>query len=364
MVVFLILLATASLEARSSKILFPGCGGICLMDPEPGAVPVPFVEGLNDRLPKDSKFHKTSDDGDFIFDKGALEYVIRVSWSPDGSKIGFISTWGTNGQNSLYTIQADGSGLFEVATQPSNYALEPVNSDRTAADPDSRCCRDALPGLYRSEIAWSPDGSEFVFADLHLLMHIYKADGQFSRSFVPPITSVPVSASDASVYWSPDGLIYISDGGYNFTWTIDPYGSGMDSLDVRGREFEMSPDGSTLAYTSLNIVGNAIDFQIDLMDLESNAVTYLTEGRSPEWSPDSQRIAFLRREGATITVNTIYADGSGEQTLFEYGEIPVNQVGDPIYSRWRWINLDWSPWLDTETGVTPATWGEIKSAWP
>ena len=92
-----------------------------------------------------SHFRQIAFDRDFPFIKKYLQ------WSPDGQKLLFAATQGQD-FNDLYVVQADGSGLLQLTTDP--------HSD--------------------SDPAWSPDGNTIVFTsnrDGNWELYTIRADG-------------------------------------------------------------------------------------------------------------------------------------------------------------------------------------------
>ena len=337
----------ASCAGIQAKILFPGCGGLCIMDPAPGAVPVALVDNLEFPF---VEFLTRS--GGSVTKRG--ETLGTVSWSPDGTLIALKTYWNNN-QNSIYLLRSDGTDLQEVVTQKCCYGAVRAGHDSVVDWGD--CC-DPEPGFFRSEVTWSPDGSRLAYVHLVGTIDFYfpyaYPYGELDRSLPPPLEE---SVGEPSIDWSPNGLIYYSNWEQGQIYTVYPDGSGLDSLGVRGHSFEVSPDGTTLAYTT----GFPETQEIFLMDLNSRSSTYLTNGNGPEWSPDSQQIAFLEQEKEgwfwiNRAIKIIHRDGSGEQTIYEYETVPLNSFGHPAEQ-----DIDWSPWLPESTSIESISWGEVKS---
>ena len=113
--------------------------------------------------------------------------------------------------------------------------------------------------------------------------------------------------------WSPDGtrIAFLSDrdGGRLAIWIIGPNGGEAEKLTNEKSaisDFEWSPDGKSIAFImrdppaaakeDVRVVGNdPRPPHLDLLDVESHAVTRLTRGdftvASPSWSPDGSTIA-------------------------------------------------------------------------
>src|SRR5438093_9191311 len=134
---------------------------------------------------------------------------IQPAWSPDGSRIVFIT--GCSGVD-IWVMNADGSGLANLTNSPAGYGNPtwPPDVARIASDGLTILHADGtgvqvLPdGL---EPDWSPDGTRivferFVYPDLGSANHeiyVMNADG----TGVTQLTFTTVD--DYSPAWSPDG---------------------------------------------------------------------------------------------------------------------------------------------------------------
>jgi Tol biopolymer transport system component len=115
---------------------------------------------------------------------------------------------------------------------------------------------------------------------------------------------------------------------------------------------DFSPDGKWIAFTSRipNVPFSQSNAGIYVMNLTTGALTKLTnltnsgtEERSPAWSPDSRRIAFMRRRDVAPTTFEIWVLGLSVAPFFETETITVetetrltdNLVADlsPAWSR-------------------------------
>jgi Tol biopolymer transport system component len=214
-------------------------------------------------------------------------------WSPDGSKIAFVSDpEGGYGTNSIYLMNADGSGVTKLT--------------------DSG-----------GEPTWSPDGSKIAFGD---------SDGNNSEIFVmnaegsgrTNITNDP-STNDIEPAWSPDGskIAFVKTGtsgiGPQYSiYVMNADGSGQTQLTgphpgffTGDQEPDWSPNGQKIAYThSIGSDEEGIFSGIFVMDSDGGNQTQLTgyefDG-SPHWSPDGKRIVFASTPG----ISTMNPDGTG-----------------------------------------------------
>jgi len=229
------------------------------------------------------------------------------SWSPDGSKIAFVSgrDFAAHG-NEIYTVDSDGTGV-ERLTEAPGFSLDP---------------------------SWSPDGSKIVFKsnrnDNTYEIYITDADG----SNVTRLTFDNNYPEDPS--WSQDGtkiafsqIVSTSQGGSNRNiYVMDADGSNLvrltDSLEGDSGP-SWSPDGSKIAFHSLrdreSSSSSDSNYEIYVMDADGSNQTRLTEGgeratgnpswdQYPSWSTDGTKIVFTSNRGRTNELYVMDADGS------------------------------------------------------
>jgi Tol biopolymer transport system component len=180
----------------------------------------------------------------------------RPDYSPDGTKIAFRSN--RTGNQEIFTTNADGSDVKQITFNPA-YDVQPV---------------------------WSPDGTMIAFDS--------------NRTDPNPTTCVQPSAGCGR-----DIFVMRADGSKVRQLTFDP---GDDEWP------EFSPDGSLVAYsTSVNGV-----YAIYTVNVRTLAVRKLTadnlQAQEPDWSPDGKKIVFENNGCNTCAnsdVTVINADGTG-----------------------------------------------------
>ena len=235
---------------------------------------------------------------------------LEPDWAPDGHTIGFIERCGPSGTFDLSAVDVDGTGLRRI------YA--------TSRD-DAR-------------IDWSPDGSRALFiSDISGNREIYLSDAGFTRA-----TNLTNSLGDDDFpAWSPDGtkLAFTSNRTGNFeVYSMNPDGTGIVNLTNNGAQDgggdrgaggpSWSPDGQRIAFDSTRTG----PFEILAMDADGGNVTQLTNGGwnlEPAWSPDGRLIAFTSDRTGIRQVFLMAGDGTNEAQLtthFAFNERPDWQV--------------------------------------
>ena len=235
----------------------------------------------------------------------SLVSSIHSAWSPDGLKIAFDSTRSLNGTDSsggtpnVWVVGADGSTASTALTSFQNASselpvwspdgtriafistrsLHGIDVDTTVrniwimnADGSSPQPLTQLTAASISDFAWSPDGRKIAYVSVRALngldsagnaanVWVMNSDGSGSQ----PLTSLTNSfnMTVAAPVWSPDGTKIA----YSSSRALDGSDVGGTVLNV----WVMNADGSG-----------------------SRAVTSLTAATSsqPRWSPDGSRIIF------------------------------------------------------------------------
>ena len=185
-------------------------------------------------------------------------------WSPDGKKIVFraIAKDSRNGGD-IYVINADGTGLTQVTTDPADDSSPAWSPDGTKIAFAS--LRNPVPGDVNYEIyvmnpdgsnqtrltnntgfdhspAWSPDGKRLAFTsrrDGNFEVYVMNADGSNQTR----LTNNPEQDSDAK--WSPDGtkIVFMSsrDGSFGEIYSMNVDGTGPVNLTNNKGSFDMDP---------------------------------------------------------------------------------------------------------------------------
>ena len=293
-VLFVVLCSTASAFVADTKIAFvswrDGDSEIYTMSSDGASLEqLTANTGISDELwpswsPDGSEivFSSTRDGGDFdIYIMDAAGQTVRrlttdtstdwePAWSPDGSRIAFISY--RTGAGELYVINADGSGLTQVSSNP---------------DVNDASYENFGP-------SWSPDGAQIAYQSIrNENSDIYVIDADTSAEY-QLTTDIDWDFWPA---WSPDGatIAFASwRDGDSEIYTISPDATVLTQLTVNSGYYDAkpswSPDGAMIAFETdrddVNVIG---DSNIYIMYADGSSQTPLTfdTGRdeSPAWSP-------------------------------------------------------------------------------
>lgn len=211
-----------------------------------------------------------------------------ADWSPDGTRIAFVSS--RDGNCEIYVAKSDGTGQRNL-TQSSADELYP---------------------------SWSPDGSQVVFTAGGQIRILDLSSGDIAEL---PESDLMHSYPD----WSPDGKSIAFSGGRQ-----EPGPGAVNQIYVMaangGEEVPLtdgeslltapqwSPDGRTIAYFDH---GDPFIILITTTDGAETSIRY--EGGHPSWSPDGSSLVYERdRGGGDVDIyldRDVLVDGPGIETL-------------------------------------------------
>jgi Tol biopolymer transport system component len=217
-------------------------------------------------------------------------------------KVVFAST--RDGNNEIYVMNADGSGVTRLTNSPAD---------------------DILP-------AWSPDGTRIAWSSNRLggsNYEIFVMDA--NGSGVTNLTNF--AGSDRFPTWSPDGrkIAYMSmrNGGGNFEiYTMNADGTNpvrlTTTLGIEDCCPDWSPDGQHISFESKRDG----QFEIYVMNADGTNQRNITNSTeydgTPGYSPDGSKLVFRRGNNVRI----MNPDGSGLVTITQGA--PLNRT--PAYS--------------------------------
>lgn len=229
----------------------------------------------------------------------SLEPIISPVWSPDGSKLAYVS--------------------FEKK-KPVIYVHSLASGQRTIV---------ANFKGSNSAPAWAPDGRRLAVVlskDGNSQLYAVNADG----SGVQRLTQS--AGIDTEPRYSPDGgsIYFTSDrGGSPQIYRIGANGGDAQRVTFEGNynvSPRPSPDGKSLAF----IARREGRFQLAVMDLASRQVQVLTDSHkdeSPSFAPNSRMILIATEVGGRGVLSAVSSDGRIKQRL----SVAAGDVREPAW---------------------------------
>ncbi|MEA2555466.1 MAG: TolB protein, partial [Actinomycetota bacterium] len=230
------------------------------------------------------------------------------AWSPDGTKIAFSR--GPTGSRDIYAINADGTALTQLTTNPAD---------------------DFQP-------AWSPDGSIAFVSDRtgdDEIWTMSASDGSAQANL-----SSAASSNELSPTYSPDGASIAfttnRDGDKEIYTMHAAGGGGVTNLTDEPNHDDVhpnwSPDGTQIVYEQDEAAVGEI-FVMSAVDgsAQTDLTNSGTDDANPTWAPDGSQIAFVVDGG----LHVMDPDGTGLADLGILGSAP-----------------DWQPLIFTVSGTS------------
>lgn len=207
------------------------------------------------------------------------------SWSPDGSRLAFVSS--RSGDEELYVARANGTGVTRLTR---------------------------LPGPDLSP-AWSSDGSRIAWSHDRAIWTM-NADGSNKRRVVARAKQWHEHVTPT---WHGSRIVYASTRVSQFNTELFAvpakrltFTKGGDTVLGDDSMPDFSPDGTRIAFTS----NRDQQGEIYVMKPDGSGQRRLTRRAGDDWepdfSPDGKRIAFWQLPGTVWLMN---ADGSGLKRL-------------------------------------------------
>jgi len=229
--------------------------------------------------------------------------VLSPAWGPDGRRLAYVSLEG--GRPRIFVQELATGSRREVA---------------------------GFPGLNGAP-AWSPDGARLALT--------------LSKDGNPEIYTLELAsgrlqrvtrnvAIDTEAEWAPDGesLVFTSDrGGSPQIYRIPIDGGAAQRLTFEGSynaRPRLSPDGSKLAF----VHARQGAYRIALLDLETEALRVLSEGRldeSPSFAPNGSMILYATTDQEEVALATVSVDGRVRHRL----AIEERALREPAWSPFR-----------------------------
>ena len=254
-------------------------------------------------------------------------------WFPCASQVFHLPI----GESPLLSERTDDSATSEAVANgdlvfpctPAGYEDE-YTSVLCRMSPDGTGLRElTAPGNVDVEPAWSPDGTRIAFT-----RNLLDDQGVETGSVIVVMDEaghqreVPLGTGYHSApTWAPSAQM-IAFVRTNRIYTVRPDGANLvrltdepEDADVSELDPSWSPDGSTIAYTSIVYdPASETDVQtINLIGVDGGGNQAITDpslmASNPKWSPDGTEIAFTSERGPYGDVYLINVDGTGLRRL-------------------------------------------------
>lgn len=263
---------------------------------------------------------------------GIVLFDAAASWSPEALDVSKATSpaWSPDGTALAYTAEASAFSSIRLALGDASLA---------GIGPSGFCS-----ACGSSEPAFSPDGKRVFFSFVDLLDET--ANGMF---ITPTDGGAPVRLTSGGVKWSvlsraswsPDGSTILHDGDDGITAVNAVTGAQQRLTD--GRSPDWSPDGRSFTF-SRTVGGNA-DIYLAVVEncngLRIKRVRRLTHNPAadtePSWSPDGRSIAFVSERDGHDELYLMRPHGHRERRL-------TSAVYDAVWSSWPVMDsVAWQP---------------------
>jgi Tol biopolymer transport system component len=295
------------------------------------------------------------------------EYVGDLSWSPDASKIAFITSKlnvsDTDGWNRKLITAKPNLNVVSVAWSPdTNYIAyaSKVNTNNpldtcdlflvNSSGLNNRRITFGECGYDAGHLKWSHKGDKIAYT------YVYKKDSVTTERW---LSVVSANGALSSNNWSSKHLTkVIIDRGSWFDWSPDDKNivcmkyevSGLriinvetgvvdSSFFVNSGEFpSWSPDGSKIAFSNYSVTidtGYTDSIYKGLYSIQNNVITTIFKDgfdvRDSRWSPDGKMIAFSKEKPIfKYPLCVINSDGSGFKIIADSTDYQLQPTWSPV----------------------------------
>lgn len=214
------------------------------------------------------------------------------SWSPDGTKLAFVSDRGGQRKLEIWVVSVDGSGLVQLTSNVQMGA-------------------DSFGPIYSSDLSpsWSPDGSRIAFSSNRdglssSEIYVVNADGS---------NPTRLTSANRNHYptWSPDSqkiAFYRQGGSNNGINIMNRDGTNVINVTNDGVLPAWSPDGTRFAFQRFD-AGNNFKATLYLINVNGTNLIKITNNNfdcsAPAWASGSSNPI------PTSTISGRVLDGSG-----------------------------------------------------
>ena len=252
--------------------------------------------------------------------------IISASWSPDSSRLlveASINSQSGASLHAIYLLNADGSGIRELASTPGN-TKEKSLSLHILENPDTQ------------ETSWSPDGNRIgIFANINTVRDFYvtadpdktliKTAGECNYTTVDELMENILDIEwQTNFMWNPEGtkalIIMDQDPRSYQLYLLDPDGYVIQKLTDTSTSDRVettlwSHGGKKIVYSITSTTGQTADEETGLWIINENGTEnkrLRDDGIAIACSPDDSRIFYV---DANSGLYSIKDDGTDEVQL-------------------------------------------------
>ncbi len=245
-----------------------------------------------------------------LSDNGATSFDEKPIWSPDGTRVAFVSDFTSTGrgEKQVFVMSTTAAGQdVNLATQITHFPTEAKAID---------------------DLAWSPDGSRIALTRGNNSgddkVWVVNADG---TSTFP--LEIGGGGAKRHPTWSPDSsqIAYavVKNEPEQIFIASSQGGIGQPLANGVGHEPNWSPNGSRIAFDAKQSSSSSyIDLHLVSPDGSGTPLIVTpspyTEWTFNAWSPDGGRIAYRATAPSATVYRVMNADGSGDHPLASPGE--------------------------------------------
>lgn len=269
-----------------------------------------------------------------------------VGWSPDSRRLAFVLRYGSNDNEQLWTVGADGSKPRMLASPAFSWSWSPrgsliayvprrlragLGSSIYVTRPDGRARRLIAKGPV-SKPSWSPDGSLLAYQQSlpntdSVVINIARTNGSQRRRLATYSLNSPASRAEVTpVSWLSDGrrLAYATPAGRAFVVDV---ATGLRTSLGRPKAVSVSPRGNNLFILTQEHLGTTLySGRLQVIKAGTRSRSTLVERVGGyQLSPEGTRIACTKQDGLwVVDVST------GKARRILHWTLPPTQTKGPL----------------------------------
>ena len=230
-----------------------------------------------------------------LTDNGGASFDEKPAWSPDGTRVAFVSNFGGSARN-VFVMQPGAQGdSINLATQLTHYSVN-------------------VPIL---DLSWAPDGGRIAYtrgtSDANYGVYVANSDG----TSTDPLT-IAGEGQGRHPTWSADSSTIAFSKGEQVYLESSAGGVASPLANGGGHDPVWSWDGSRIAFDQINSTPPFVDLHVVSATGGGTPVIVpdsFSQWTFAAWSPDSTRLAYRATTGGDAYIRVVNGDGGGDHPL-------------------------------------------------